>query len=74
MPAYGLAEGPLRPIVDRTIFGIVQTHTFTPGNFALLSSGVCRINPRLAKAVVERIGCSAEAVKLALQMAKQLVG
>jgi hypothetical protein len=32
------------------------------------------VNPQMAKAVVERIGCSAEVEKSAMQMAKQLVG
>jgi len=64
---------PLRPIVDRTVLGIVQNQIFTPGDFTLLDSGVCRMNPQMAKAVVERTACSAEVEKLAMQMAKQLV-
>ena len=70
---YDLME-PLRPIVDRAVLCIVQAHTFTPGDFTLLSSGVCRVNPQLAKRIVGKVDCSAEVEKLARQTAKQLVG
>jgi CRISPR/Cas system-associated endonuclease Cas1 len=65
---------PLRPIVDRAILGIVQTHTFTPGDFTLLDSGVCRVNPQMAAAVVERITYSAEVDRLAKHVENVLVG
>lgn len=70
---YDLME-PLRPIVDRAILSIVQVHTFTPGDFTLLDSGVCRVNPRLATSVVGQVDCSAEAEKLATQTAKLFAG
>jgi hypothetical protein len=38
------------------------------------NGGVRRVNPQLAKAVVEMIGCSAEVEKLAMQTTKQSVG
>jgi CRISPR-associated protein Cas1 len=70
---YDLMEPP-RPIVDRAISGIVQAHTFTPRDFMLLNSGVCRVNPQIAKAVVQEVDCSVEMERLAMQMAKQFIG
>lgn len=65
---YDLME-PLRPIVDRAILGIIQTQTFTPGDFTLLDSGFCRVNPQLAKCIVGGIDCSGEVEKLARKAA-----
>lgn len=56
---YDLME-PLRPVVDRAILDIVQAHTFTPGDFTLLGSGVCRVNPQFAKRIVGGIDCNGE--------------
>ena len=70
---YDLVE-PLCPVVDRTILDIVQTQTFTPGDFTLLDSGVCRVNPQLAKAVAERIECGVEAERLAVHVATEMSG
>ena len=70
---YDLME-PLRPIVDRAILGIVQAQPFTPGDFALLKSGVCRVNPQLAKHIVGKIDCSAEIEKLARQVTGLFLG
>jgi len=70
---YDLME-PLRPVVDRTILDIVQTQTFTPGDFTLLGSGVCRVNPQLVKCIVGGIDCSGEAEKLARQVAGLFLG
>ena len=70
---YDLMEPP-RPIVDRAILGIVQSHTFTPGDFTLLDSGVCKVNPQLAIRVVAELNCSSGAKLLATQTAKQLIG
>jgi CRISPR-associated protein Cas1 len=70
---YDLME-PLRPIVDRAILSIVQAQTFTPGDFTLLQSGVCRVNPQLAKSVVREIDCSGETEKLARQVVGLFLG
>lgn len=51
---------PLRPIVDRTVLGLVREHMFLPGDFTLMDSGVCRLNPQLAKAVVQGVKCESE--------------
>lgn len=70
---YDLME-PLRPIVDRAILSIVQTQTFTPGDFTLLDTGVCRVNPQLAKCIVGAIDCNGEVEKLARQVAGLFLG
>ncbi len=44
---------PLRPIVDRKVLEFVQTHTFHPADFTIRSDGVCRLNPEMAKRVVQ---------------------
>jgi len=47
---YDLME-PLRPSVDRSVLSFIRTHTFTPADFALSTSGVCRLHPQLARRV-----------------------
>jgi CRISPR-associated protein Cas1 len=49
---------PLRPLVDRKVLEFVRKNTFTPGDFTLLSNGVCRLNPHLARNVVRAIDVS----------------
>ncbi len=46
---------PLRPLVDRKVLEFVQKESFMPGDFTLLSNGVCRLNPQLARNVVRAI-------------------
>lgn len=46
---------PLRPLVDRKVLEFVQKQSFTPSDFTLLSNGVCRLNPHLARNVVRAI-------------------
>ena len=46
---------PLRPIVDREILRIVNEETFSGADFELQSDGVCRLNPELARTIVQRI-------------------
>lgn len=65
---------PLRPVIDRATLGIVQTHTFTPGDFTLLESGVCRVNPQLAECIVGEVDCSAEVEKLARHVVGLFLG
>jgi CRISP-associated protein Cas1 len=40
---------PLRPIVDRTVLGLVQSQTFQRADFTLRADGVCRLNPAMAR-------------------------
>jgi CRISPR-associated protein Cas1 len=53
---YDLME-PLRPRVDRLVLGFLRSHTFTPSDFILETSGACRLHPQLARRVA---GASAE--------------
>lgn len=48
-----------RPIVDRKVLDFVQAHTFHPADFTIRSDGVCRLNPEMARRVVERVGIQA---------------
>ncbi len=57
---YDLME-PLRPVVDRQLLEFAQKHTFSPGDFTLTSTGVCRLNPQLARNVVRAIDVSYDA-------------
>ncbi len=59
---YDLME-PLRPVVDWKLLEFVQKHTFSPGDFTLLSNGVCRLNPQLARNVVRAIDVSEDVGK-----------
>jgi len=40
---------PLRPIVDRVVLKMIESETFSGGDFELQSDGVCRLNPELAR-------------------------
>lgn len=51
---------PLRPLVDKKVFRFMSEHTFAKGDFNLLSNGVCRLNPHLARSVVRAIDVSAD--------------
>jgi CRISPR/Cas system-associated endonuclease Cas1 len=44
---------PLRPIVDRKVLKFVQAHTFHPADFTMRSDGVCRLNPEMARKIIE---------------------
>jgi CRISPR-associated endonuclease Cas1 len=44
---------PLRPIVDRSVLKFVQSHMFHPADFTIRSDGVCRLNPEMARQVVQ---------------------
>jgi len=70
---YDLME-PLRPVFDRAILDIVQTHIFTPGDFTLVDTGVCRVNPQLAKCIIGEIDCNGEVEKLARHAAGLFLG
>jgi CRISPR-associated protein Cas1 len=54
---------PLRPIADRKVLEFVQSHTFHPADFMIRPDGVCRLNPEMARQVVQIIvdGLSARA-------------
>jgi CRISPR-associated protein Cas1 len=44
---------PLRPKVDRMVLAFVREHTFSPVDFVVGPTGVCRIHPQLARRVTE---------------------
>ena len=59
-PAFVLdVMEPMRPIVDRKVLEFVRSHTFHPADFTIRSDGVCRLNPEMARNVVERVGSQA---------------
>lgn len=45
---YDLME-PLRPLVDRLVLDFIRSHTFSPNDFAVDTSGICRLHPQLAR-------------------------
>jgi hypothetical protein len=54
---------PLRPVVDRKLLEFVQRQTFAASDFTLTSTGVCRLNPQLARNVVREIDVSGDVEK-----------
>ena len=49
---YDLME-PMRPVVDRQVLEFAQSRTFHPADFTIRNDGVCRLNPELARTVVQ---------------------
>ena len=48
-PAFALDHmEPLRPVVDRAVLQIINSVTFSGGDFSIQNDGVCRLNPQLA--------------------------
>jgi len=68
---YDLME-PLRPVVDRKLLEFVQRQTFVAGDFTLTSTGVCRLNPQLARNVVREIDVSGDVEKSVGRFVKAL--
>jgi CRISP-associated protein Cas1 len=53
-PAFALDRmEPMRPVVDRVVLDLVETTTFSGGDFAMQPDGVCRLNPQLARRVAQ---------------------
>ena len=53
-PAYALdMMEPQRPVVDRVILQLIREETFSGADFQLQSNGVCRLNPELARRLVD---------------------
>jgi CRISP-associated protein Cas1 len=46
---------PLRPVVDRAVLKLVANETFSAGDFVVQSDGTCRLNPELARRVVQAV-------------------
>jgi CRISPR-associated endonuclease Cas1 len=51
---YDLME-PLRPIIDRAVLDFALSHTFSRGDFTINKWGGCRLNPQMAKVIVEKV-------------------
>jgi CRISP-associated protein Cas1 len=46
---------PERPRVDRAVLDFVKSHVFDPADFVILSDGVCRLNPEMARCIAQVI-------------------
>jgi CRISPR-associated protein Cas1 len=46
---------PFRPLVDRKVLDFIQGHVFDPADFVIRSDGVCRLNPEMARRVVQMV-------------------
>ena len=44
---------PLRPIIDAEILKLILKETLTPDDFTITNEGHCRLNPQLAKRIVQ---------------------
>jgi CRISPR-associated endonuclease Cas1 len=58
---------PLRPVVDRLLMEFVAAERFSPGDFSISRTGLCRLHPQLARRVVQAVSRSP---MLALGMAE----
>lgn len=54
---------PMRPVVDRAVLELIATETFTGNDFQLQADGVCRLNPQLARRVVQVVSCKLRATQ-----------
>lgn len=53
-PAFALEHmEPMRPVVDRAVLQLIDAVTFTGADFSIQHDGVCRLNPELARRVVQ---------------------
>ena len=46
---------PHRPLVDRKILDFTKGHVFDPADFVIRSDGVCRLNPEMARCLVQLV-------------------
>jgi CRISP-associated protein Cas1 len=71
-PAFALDRmEPMRPVVDRAVLHLVKTTVFSGADFSIQADGVCRLNPELARRVVqltlEHCASSSQFVAFAVQ-------
>jgi CRISPR-associated endonuclease Cas1 len=50
---YDLLE-PIRPAVDRAVLEFTMAHTFEPADFTINKWGGCRLNPQVARAILQQ--------------------
>ncbi|WP_162560579.1 CRISPR-associated endonuclease Cas1 [Methylobacterium durans] len=59
-PAFALdLVEPIRPLVDRAIISFALANELHPADFAIKPNGCCRLNPQLARSVLQAVGQSA---------------
>jgi CRISPR-associated protein Cas1 len=46
---------PLRPVVDRLLMEFVAGERFSPSDFSISRTGLCRLHPQLARRVVQAV-------------------
>ena len=46
---------PLRPVADEAILELLHNKILTPDDFTITNEGFCRVNPQLAKKLVQTI-------------------
>ena len=46
---------PLRPIIDHEILNFVKGHVFSPSDFTINQTGVCKLQPQFARIIVKMV-------------------
>jgi CRISPR-associated protein Cas1 len=47
---------PERPKVDRAVLDFIKANALRPADFTISPDGVCRLNPEMARRIVEAVG------------------
>jgi CRISPR-associated protein Cas1 len=47
---------PERPKVDRAVLDFIKANALRPADFTIRPDGVCRLNPEMARRIVEALG------------------
>ena len=63
---------PLRPAVDEIMLRLVAGETFTPADFRITTSGICRLHPQLARRIVCEVHESADLDPIFAALRKRL--
>lgn len=69
---YDLME-PLRPEIDRAVLEFAKSCEFRPGDFTISKWGGCRLNPRVASAVLKEMPQSKEITSFVREYVKWLL-
>ena len=46
---------PMRPIIDRKILNFVKDHIFSPSDFTINQTGVCKLHPQFARVIIKMV-------------------
>jgi CRISPR-associated endonuclease Cas1 len=68
---YDLME-PFRPMVDRRVLEMIRNCTFSPDDFVITDTGVCRLHPELAKRIV-KLSVEDDAIRDVVQFARSFI-